>query len=203
MYCGRFSTTGDVLLTASQDAVINLYDSQDVYQWSAKEKGISCRIASQALFRAFCVCGACCFLKMHVCGRPWHVREGLRSMSVCLSVCLCRYDRMVGVYAISVFGVHRRRLPVSAATPLVLKLWCCSGVRTVLLVSRRSILAQIPQFVHICSSPSFSFSCLYEEGGRISLKHAHSYKRFRCVCIVGSQLFVSSRWDPPVGTCTA
>lgn len=36
VYCGRFSTSGDVLVTASQDAVINLYDSQSVYQWSAK-----------------------------------------------------------------------------------------------------------------------------------------------------------------------
>lgn len=39
MFCGRFSTSGDVLLTASQDSVIKLYDSQDVYQWSAKEAG--------------------------------------------------------------------------------------------------------------------------------------------------------------------
>lgn len=36
MFCGRFSTTGDVLLTASQDAEIKLYDSESVYQWSAK-----------------------------------------------------------------------------------------------------------------------------------------------------------------------
>ncbi|CAN0046731.1 unnamed protein product, partial [Ectocarpus sp. 13 AM-2016] len=28
MFCGRFSTSGDVLLTASQDSVINLYDSE-------------------------------------------------------------------------------------------------------------------------------------------------------------------------------
>ncbi|CAM9370981.1 unnamed protein product [Pylaiella littoralis] len=36
MFCGRFSTTGDVLLTASQNAEIKLYDSESVYQWSAK-----------------------------------------------------------------------------------------------------------------------------------------------------------------------
>lgn len=41
VYCGRFSLSGDVLLTASQDAVINLYDSQSVYQWSAKPPGES------------------------------------------------------------------------------------------------------------------------------------------------------------------
>lgn len=40
MFCGRFSTSGDVLLTASQDAVINLYDAECVYQWSAKKAGV-------------------------------------------------------------------------------------------------------------------------------------------------------------------
>lgn len=39
MYCGRFSTSGDVLLTAGQDAVINLYDSERVYQWGSKGLG--------------------------------------------------------------------------------------------------------------------------------------------------------------------
>lgn len=39
MYCGRFSTSGDVLLTAGQDAVINLFDAERVYQWSEREYG--------------------------------------------------------------------------------------------------------------------------------------------------------------------
>lgn len=39
MFCGRFSTSGEVLLTASQEAVINLYDAEAVYQWSAKGPG--------------------------------------------------------------------------------------------------------------------------------------------------------------------
>lgn len=41
MFCGRFSTSGDVLLTASQDSIINLYDSESVYQWSSKPGGVS------------------------------------------------------------------------------------------------------------------------------------------------------------------
>ncbi|CAN0358778.1 unnamed protein product [Ascophyllum nodosum] len=36
MFCGRFSTSGGVLLTACQEAVIKLYDSESVYQWSTK-----------------------------------------------------------------------------------------------------------------------------------------------------------------------
>lgn len=39
MFCGRFSTSGEVLLTASQEAVIKLYDAEAVYQWSAKGPG--------------------------------------------------------------------------------------------------------------------------------------------------------------------
>ncbi|CAM9876379.1 unnamed protein product, partial [Hapterophycus canaliculatus] len=40
MFCGRFSTSGEVLLTASQDSIINLYDSESVYQWSSKPGGM-------------------------------------------------------------------------------------------------------------------------------------------------------------------
>ena len=39
MFCGRFSTSGDVLLTASQDALIKLYDSESVYRWSSRKEG--------------------------------------------------------------------------------------------------------------------------------------------------------------------
>lgn len=50
MYCGRFSTSGDVLLTAGQDARINLYEAERVYQWSAKEPGVLGRHVRKSRF---------------------------------------------------------------------------------------------------------------------------------------------------------
>ena len=78
MFCGRFSTSGGVLLTACQEAVIKLYDSESVYQWSTKNVGKNHIIKKKnALFKN----KLCLPMKSILCTVPLVIKYSSSSVS--------------------------------------------------------------------------------------------------------------------------